>query len=222
MSGRSITIAVVAVLVVSQLGCHPSPTAPGDPQPVSGLGSETGYRKGGNKGGGGTVLMSVTLADGMTADGDMPVQIDSSKTLDLEGPMLVTTQMGATAVGGSCEQIQGAAVDTSYLVDFLTDVLDTFRTVIVVDRRALPGVSDKHRITLGWDQVPGSDDRLFLMNIREGENGAMSVTEDPPDTFTFTGGDVRLVDKSIPGPPKNRVIVRCFNQNSITVTVSSS
>lgn len=214
MSRRSATVSLLAITVYL-MGCQASPTAPGLPQPTSGLTSVTGEAKGGNgggKGGGTGESMLVTMADGLSAEGSLTVQTNSSKTLDLSGPLMVTTGLAMTSTGGSCEQVQGQSTDITYLTDYLAGAtLDTFRTVVVIDKSSLPGASGSHRITLNWEG--------HVMNLVEGDNGPISVVESPAGTYAFTGGDVRLIDKTGSGPPKDRVIVRCFQQDTITVSV---
>ena len=86
--------------------------------------------------------------------------------------------------------------------------LGPFAVAVVIDKTAIGGVSDRHRVTLNWDQPDGSG--TYILNVTEG----VSVVQSGSD-FTFSGGYVRIESRR---GRKDSVIWRCANSASVKAT----
>lgn len=210
-----IAVAIGIALVVS--GCQPSPTAPPlVEEPVDAASEELpgASAKGGKgKGGGGSGTAGVEIAGGMNGvSQQVPIHIDSSRELNLQGPYDASIDMTATHGGrASCTVLKGnpSEAEKEALLEKLLDPLqDRFRMVMVVDRDGAD-----HRLTLNWDDEPSSPFEGLIVNVTDG----VMVSEGPTDTFQFSGGGVRVVDKR--GKVKDRVTLGCPNLDTITVVL---
>lgn len=218
---------LVLGLLVVLAGCTSSPTAPGASQGEreastfevkggNGNGNGGSGGDGGGDGGGGEDP-TATLADGMTGSGPLPVQKNSGKEVNLQGPMDVATEMSATqaaAVADGCQVMQGPDdVDQGYLHDLLVAAsIHRFRVVVAWEPGALGGTSSRHRVTLNWDEGGAS----YNLNVTEDVTVTVVDNGDGTSTYTYAGGFVRITDKR---GRKDTVRIRCANLDQVSVTL---
>lgn len=213
---RESTLLVAALIGIAMVvsGCQPSPTAPPLVEEPADAASEDlpGASAKGGKGKPSGGSAGVEMQGGMNgASQQVPIQNDSSRELNVQGPYAASIDMTATHGGrASCTVLKGnpSNAEKEALLEKLLDPLqDRFRMVMVVDRQG----SD-HRLTLNFDDDDSALERVVL-NVTDGP----TVFEGPQDTFQFSGGNVRISDRR--GKVKDYVKLTCPNLDSITVVL---
>lgn len=199
---RKVVIALVAILLAAGL-LVPSATALA--------------KKPADKGGGwDQKTVDVLMSGGMSTDGSQPMKIfENQKRIDLTGGDMDGDPIFIVAINLINTFNDAACTGDRTLKSKLVQLLPTNRTTnVFIDKTSLNSPTDGHRIATHWQPTEGE---LFSLVIRSPT--VTEITDDGPRKFKFTGGTVRVIDRS--GKVKDHTSLECNNKDTVTVSITS-
>ena len=236
---RSLTLSITLLGAAFLWGCQEQASSPVG---LDGLRPQFGAKKcvrdntlpgcsGGDEAGGqGGVLANLEMTGGMTASGQTVEFLDGNNTLIFGSSLTLAMALSATEGAGidACTPFsrkKAVNPDFATLFSKLTDGSQVRQLFVHIDKNALTDASNEHAITVVWTDGDGSFN-ASVGRISPNMPGTSTVTlsgnlspsEDV--TVTFTGGSIRLRDKTDRVPEHFHLTCPIPAGDAITMTLS--